>query len=45
LLKYLTPRKKEFINDLFDHLRRQDVMAFKLLREIFRIGKNISVIP
>lgn len=28
---------------MFDLLRVQDVNAFKLLREIFRIGKNIYV--
>lgn len=36
-------KKKDFINNLFDLLRIQDVNAFKLLREIFRIGKTIYV--
>ena len=37
-------KKKDFINSLFDLLRAQDVNAFKLLREIFRIGKNLFVL-
>lgn len=44
LTQIFNPRKKDFINDLFDNLRKQNVQAFKLLREIFRIGKYVYVV-
>ena len=37
------PKRKDFINHLFDLLRCQDLMAFQLLREIFRVAKSINV--
>ena len=37
------PKKKDFINGLFDMLRAQELLAFKLLREVFRIAKSINV--
>jgi hypothetical protein len=43
LNQIFNPKKKDFINSLFDLLRVQDVNAFKLLREVFRIGKAIYV--
>jgi hypothetical protein len=38
------PKRKDFINSLYDLLRIQDVGSFKLLRELFRIAR-IHYVP